>query len=92
MTDQEKTSDTVQDAIIPNPIELVDHVTVECEAVLGHGKLTIGRLGELAKGDTIALDRNPADPIDIRVNGKTIARGQIVTIDDRFAIQLTQIG
>lgn len=71
---------------------LVDHVEVTCEAVLGSGDITIGKLNALAKGDVIALDRSPADPVDIRVNGKTIARGEIVTVDDKFAIRLTEIG
>ncbi len=71
---------------------LVDHVEIGCEAVLGQGDITIGRLEALAEGDVIALDRTPADPIDIRVNGRTIARGEIVTVDDRFAVRLTEIG
>ena len=71
---------------------LVDHVEVVCEAVLGNGTISIGRLSQLAKGDVIALDRTPADPVDIRVNGKVIARGEIVTVDDRFAVRLTEIG
>lgn len=72
--------------------KLVDHVEVTCEAILGSGDLTIGKLNAMAKGDVIALDRSPADPVDIRVNGKTIARGEIVTVDDKFAIRLTEIG
>jgi len=75
-----------------DPIELVDHVTVECEALLGTGTISIGELSQLTKGEVIALDRSPADPVDVRVNGKTIARGEIVTVDGRFAIRLTQIG
>ncbi len=71
---------------------IVDHVEVVCEAILGNGTITIGRLSELAKGDIISLDRTPADPVDIRLNGKTIARGEIVTVDDRFAVRLTEIG
>ena len=73
-------------------IALVDHVSVECEAVLGSGSVTLGQLSALDRGDLIPLDCSPADPIDIRVNGKTIARGEIVTVDDRFAIRLTEIG
>ncbi len=75
-----------------NPIDVVEHVEVGCEAILGQGKMTVGRLTELQAGDLIKLDRSPADPVDIRVNGRTIARGEIVTIDDRFAVRLTQIG
>jgi flagellar motor switch protein FliN/FliY len=75
-----------------DPIELIDHVMVQCEAVLGSGELTIGKLSALTKGDVIILDRSPAEPIDIRINGKAVARGEIVTVEDRFAIRLTQIG
>lgn len=72
--------------------DVVEHLEVVCEAILGQGQITVGRLTELQVDDLIKLDRTPADPIDIRVNGRTIARGEIVTIDDRFAIRLTQIG
>lgn len=72
--------------------KLVDHVEVSCEAILGGGDISIGRLNDMSKGDVITLDRSPADPVDIRVNGKTIARGEIVTVDDKFAIRLTEIG
>ncbi|WP_379549922.1 FliM/FliN family flagellar motor switch protein [Qipengyuania sp. DGS5-3] len=72
--------------------KLVDHVEVTCEAVLGSGNISIGRLNAMTKGDVIALDRSPADPVEIRVNGKIIARGEIVTVDDSFAVRLTEIG
>jgi len=88
----DSTSLDQQGAKRTDPIELVDHVEVQCEAVLGNGKVTIGQLSDLTKGDVIQLDRSPADPVDIRVNGKTIARGEIVTLQDRFAVRLTQIG
>ena len=71
--------------------QLVNHVEVVCEAILGGGTMTIGRLNGITKGDIITLDRSPSDPVDIRVNGKTIARGEIVTVDEHFAIRLTEI-
>jgi flagellar motor switch protein FliN len=71
---------------------LVGHLEVTCEAVLGQGTLTIAGLEKLRPGDTVPLDRSPADPVDIRIGGKTVARGEIVTLDDRFAIRLTEVG
>lgn len=88
----EAVSDTLDLATGPAMTELVSHVEVTCEAILGSGLVTLGRLSSLKTGDTIALDRTPADPADIRVNGKTIARGEIVTVDGKFAIRLTEIG
>jgi len=71
---------------------LVGHVEVACEAILGTGTLTIAELEKLGPGDTVPLDRSPADWVDVRVNGKTIARGEIVTLDGKFAIRLTEVG
>ena len=71
---------------------LVGHVEVICEAVLGAGTLTLDTLLKLKPGDTVPLDSSPADPVHIRVNGKTIALGEIVMLDDRFAIRLTDVG
>ena len=71
---------------------LIEHVEITCEAVLGRGKITIGRLESLSEGDTLALDCSPSDPVELRVNGRPIARGEIVTMDDRFGIRITQLG
>jgi flagellar motor switch protein FliN len=71
---------------------LIDHVEVTCEALLGRGTMTIGALDRLAPGETLKLDTSPADPAEVRVNGKLIARGEIVTVDGCFAIRLTEIG
>ncbi len=87
----EKT-DTESNRETNDRIDLVDHVEVDCEATLGTGTITIGRLSSIAKGEVIQLDRSPADPIDLKVNGKVIARGEIVTVEGQFAIRLTQIG
>lgn len=71
---------------------LIEHVEVECEAILGRGSITIGQLDRLTPGEALILDSSPADPAEIRVNGKVIARGEIVTIDERFAIRVTEVG
>ena len=71
---------------------LIDHVEVVCEAILGRGAITIGELDRLAPGETLTLDASPADPAEIHVNGKLVARGEIVTVDGRFAVRITEIG
>lgn len=70
---------------------LVGHVELDCEAVLGHGRLTVSQLSALSEGDVVPLDRTPADPVDILVNGKAIARGEIVTADGMFAVRITEL-
>lgn len=71
---------------------VLDSVEVACEAILGAGKITIGRLETLSTGDTLVLDCSPADPVELRINGKPIALGEIVTVDNRFGVRITQIG
>ncbi|MGQ7829955.1 FliM/FliN family flagellar motor switch protein [Altererythrobacter sp. Z27] len=89
-----KNQTEAKEADVPstNWAQLVDHVEVVCEVILGTGIISIGRLGQVTAGDIITLDRTPADPVDIRLNGQTIARGEIVTVNDRFAVRVTEIG
>ena len=68
-----------------------DHVEVTCEAILGRSRTTIGELDRLTQGEAIRLDTSPADLAEVRLNGKTIARGEIVVMDEVFAIRLTEI-
>jgi flagellar motor switch protein FliN/FliY len=76
----------------PTPVKLIDHVEVEVEVVLGEARLTVADLNRLAAGDVLPVDRTLAEAADIRVNGRVIARGEIVTVDDRFAVRVTEIG
>ncbi len=71
---------------------LLNQVEVKCEAVLGQGTVTLGKLEGLAPGDCVPLDCSPADLVELRVNGTTIARGEIVTMKDRFGIRVVAVG
>ena len=85
-------TDTQTDTPLAARASLIGHVEVSCEAVLGNGTITVTQLEALRAGDTVPLDRSPADLVDVRVNGRTIARGEIVTLGDRFAIRLVELG
>ncbi|GAD50779.1 flagellar motor switch protein FliN [Caenibius tardaugens NBRC 16725] len=74
------------------PARLIDHVEVEVEVMLGEARLTVADLNRLAMGDILPIERSLADSADIRVNGRVIARGEIVTVADRFAVRVTEIG
>ena len=90
------------ESIDPNPLtddalelgrkSLLNHVEVNCEAVLGRGTVTLAKLEALTPGDCVPLDCSPADLIELRVNGTTIARGEIVTVKDRFGIRIAAVG
>ena len=62
-------------------------VTVE----VGRAKLTLAELVELRAGSLIELDREAHEPADILVNGKVVARGEIVTMDDNYGVRITSL-
>lgn len=62
-------------------------VTVE----LGRTRLPINTILALAKGSVIELDKVAGEPLDVRVNGHLIARGEAVVVQDRFGVRLTEI-
>ena len=80
------------EAPTPTAAKLIDHVEIEVEVVLGEARLTVADLNRLATGDVLPVDRMLSEAADIRVNGRVIARGEIVTVDDRFAVRVTEIG
>jgi len=74
------------------PPRLIDHVEVELEVLLGEAKLSVVELSALRQGDILPVDRKLSEAAEIRVNGRMIARGEIVSLDDKFAIRVTEIG
>jgi len=64
-------------------------VTVSVE--VGNTRMNIRDLLQLNQGSVIELDRKAGDPLDIKVNGTLIARGEVVVINERFGIRLTDI-
>ncbi len=71
---------------------LISHVEIEVEALLGEVAMTVAELNALSEGDVVKLDRQINEPVAVRVNGRVIARGEIVTVNDCFAVRLTHIG
>jgi len=82
------------DADVPEelPSRLIDHVQVDVEVVLGDARMSISDLTRLDRGDIVKLDRKLSEAAEIRVNGRRIARGEIVSVDERFAVRVTEIG
>ena len=71
--------------------DLVDQVKIQLTVTLGETEITMGRLFALAAGEVLTLDRAADAPIDVRLNGKLIARGLLVAVDDRFGVRITEI-
>jgi flagellar motor switch protein FliN len=72
----------------------LDHllnVTVTVTAQLGRATRPIGEVLKYGIGSVVELDRAVAEPVDLLVQGVRIARGEVVVVEDRFAIRITEI-
>jgi len=74
-----------------NSIEFLNDIPLKVVVELGRTVLKINELMELGVGSIIELDKLSGDPMDIRVNGKLIARGEVVVIDEDFGVRITEI-
>lgn len=81
------------DAGAPDEIglEAVHEVPVKVQAVLGRSRLPIGDLLRLKAGAVMELDRRVGEPVDVFVNDRLIARGEVVMIDNSLGVTLTEI-
>jgi flagellar motor switch protein FliN/FliY len=66
-------------------------VTVTVTAELGRIKRSIGSILKLGVGSVVDLDRNMGEPVDLLVQGTLVARGEVVVVEDRFAIRIKEI-
>ena len=66
-------------------------VPVNIQAVLGRAHLEVASLLRLSRGSVIELDRKVGEAIDIYVNNRLVARGEVVVVDDRLGVTMTEI-
>jgi flagellar motor switch protein FliN/FliY len=66
-------------------------VPVNIQAVLGRSNMEVASLLRLAKGSIIELDRKVGEAIDIYVNNRLVARGEVVVVDERLGVTMTEI-
>ena len=72
-------------------LEAVFDVAVNVSAVLGKATMEVASLLKLSRGAVVELDRKIGEAIDIYVNGRLIARGEVVLVEDRLGITMTEI-
>ncbi|WP_448583221.1 flagellar motor switch protein FliN [Thermocrinis sp.] len=61
------------------------------EVVVGSTTLTLGEILNLGPGSVVELDNSVEEPVDIKVNGKLVAKGEIVVVEDKFGVKITDI-
>ena len=74
-----------------NELQRLHDVPVELAVEIGRTRMTIGETLALGPGAIVSLNRLAGEPVDLLVNGKPIARGEVVVIDEEFGLRITEI-
>ena len=72
-------------------LEAVYDIPVQVSAVLGKSTMQVSQLLKLGRGSVVELDRKVGEPIDIYVNNRLVARGEVVIVDERLGVTMTEI-
>ena len=78
-------------ARIAADLEAVFDVPVQVSAVLGRSRMDVGELLKLGPGTVLELDRRVGEAIDIYVNNRLVARGEVVLVEDKLGVTMTEI-
>jgi flagellar motor switch protein FliN/FliY len=87
---QEAVPEDMRDKIAAD-LKPVFDVPVSVQAVIGRTTIEVAKLLELAPGSVLELDRRVGEAIDIYVNSRLVARGEVVVVDDRLGVTMTEI-
>ncbi len=72
-------------------LDLILDVPVTLSLEVGRSRIPIRNLLQLNQGSVVELERGAGEPLDVYVNGTLIAHGEVVTINDRFGVRLTDV-
>ncbi len=72
-------------------LETVYDIPVQVTVVLGRTSMQVNQLLKLGRGAVIELDQKVGEPIDIFVNNRLVARGEVVVVEDRIGVTMTEI-
>lgn len=79
------------DASVTRDLEAIYEIPVQVTAVLGKSTMPVNQLLKLGRGAVVPLDRKVGEAIDIYVNNRLVARGEVVVTEDRLGVTMTEI-
>lgn len=87
----EASDDGVVDVKTPPDLQAVFDVPVKVSAILGRSRMKVSDLMKMSRGTILELDRKVGESIDIFVNNRLIARGEVVLVDNQLGVTMTEI-
>lgn len=88
---EEATRDIPNLPVSSQDLEAVYDIPVQVSAVLGKANMQVNQLLKLGRGAVVELDRKVGEAIDIYVNDRLVARGEVVVVEDRLGVTMTEI-
>ncbi len=73
------------------PVEFLNNVPMKLTVELGVGDISLRELLQLGHGAVFELDKLAGEPLEVKVNDRLISRGEVVVVNDRYAIRLTDV-
>lgn len=75
----------------PANLDMLLDVQIPVSVEVGSSRMPLDDILKLVPGSIVCLDKKAEEPIDLRVNGKLVARGEVVMVDDTYGLRITQI-
>lgn len=72
-------------------LDVILDIPVTLSMEIGHTRISIQELLQLARGSVVELDRMAGEPLDVLVNGTLVARGEVVVVNDRFGVRMSEV-
>ena len=72
-------------------LEAINDVPIDIKVVLGEAEITVEELLKMGKGAIISLDKKIGEPVELFVNNRCVAKGEIVVVEDKIGITMTEV-
>lgn len=91
LADQIKTGDDALNKLKVQNLDFILDIPLKVSVELGRAQVVIKDLLQLGQGSVLELDKLAGEPLEVLVNGKLVARGEVVVVNEKFGIRLTDI-
>ena len=91
MADKDQAPESTESVKPTTDMEALMDVEVEITAVLGMSLMPISQILKLGRGAVVELNRNVGDDIDVHANNRLVAKGEVIVVDDRLGVTITEI-
>jgi flagellar motor switch protein FliN/FliY len=82
----------IGDPLLAGRLDLIGDLKVRLKAIVGEGEIAVAELFRLKDGSLVALDADTDPVIELQLDGRIVARGELVVVDDRLGVRITEVG